>query len=234
VFVAGVDGCPEGWLVVLLDVAGGTTSLRVVRTFREILSLPEAPVVIGIDIPIGLMDAAEPGGRECDRQARTLLGRPRGSSVFSPPVRAALKAKDYRAACRVNEASSRFRIRVSRQSFNLFPKLGEVDRHMGAAEGQRIFEVHPELSFFEMAGRKPMAHGKKEHDGRRDRARLLAAEGLLRKGAPVRTVRGAAIDDVLDAYAACWTARRIRDRSAVAVPEQARFDRRGIRMQILR
>jgi predicted RNase H-like nuclease len=38
--------------------------------------------------------------------------------------------------------------------------------------------------------------------------------------------------DVIDAYALLWTARRIREREAVALPENSAVDARGLLMQI--
>src|SRR5271157_3482359 len=48
--------------------------------------------IIAIDIPIGLLDAYEIGGRACDRAARKFLGKPRGNSIFPAPVRPVLAA----------------------------------------------------------------------------------------------------------------------------------------------
>lgn len=43
---------------------------------------------------------------------------------------------------------------------------------------------------------------------------------------------GAKADDVLDAFVALWTAARIHNGSAVALPEECETDRFGIRMRI--
>jgi len=43
---------------------------------------------------------------------------------------------------------------------------------------------------------------------------------------------GAAEDDLLDAGAACWGARRVATGTAVRVPQPAPVDRRGLRMEI--
>src|SRR5215510_228308 len=80
VCVAGVDGTPGGWAVIIKD-----QKKSVVKKFASIADLfHEHPKLraVAIDIPIGLLDVYEPGGRTCDRVARSLLGRTRGSSVF--------------------------------------------------------------------------------------------------------------------------------------------------------
>ena len=233
--VAGVDGCKDGWFVVLWDLAKGSVDGRVVQVFTDLLVLPERPRVIAIDIPIGLLAAARHGGRECDAAARGLLLWPRRNSVFTPPVRTALAADDYRAACAVNAASSAARIQLSKQCHGLFSKLREVDAAMRAEQQAMVFEVHPELSFYEMAGGVPAMHGKKDKAGFDERIRRLGAAGfpgpvslsLWRPG-------GVTLDDVLDACAACWTARRIVDGTAVRIPADPPADDRGLRMEMWR
>src|SRR5262245_36642811 len=95
-WVAGVDGCRAGWVVVLARQQRDEQGHHIIlcADFAEILCLTPRPAVIAIDIPIGLLDTPQPGGRECDRQARRLLGR-RASSVFTPPTRALLHASRY-------------------------------------------------------------------------------------------------------------------------------------------
>src|ERR1019366_504122 len=173
------------------------------------------------DIPIGLLDAAVPGGRPPDSPARKLLGTDRGSSVFSPPVRGALESTTFQEASNANRASSSYAIGISLQAFGLFPKLLEVDRAMSAGKQGRVLEVHPELSFFEMAGGAPARHAKRTLAGRAERAALLAEAGFDYHGG---RLAGAAADDILDALAACWTARRIAEGQAIRVPDEPRTD----------
>jgi predicted RNase H-like nuclease len=68
-WVAGVDGCPAGWMVVFARVnEEGSAELRlcVLPRFADILCADEAPAVIAVDIPIGLPAQA----RRCGRAAR--------------------------------------------------------------------------------------------------------------------------------------------------------------------
>ena len=76
--IAGVDGCKSGWLRLVQDLRSGEIKSDVSTDAPELFDRLPEPVVLGIDIPIGLTDA---GPRTCDQLARTLLGRPRGSSV---------------------------------------------------------------------------------------------------------------------------------------------------------
>ena len=122
--VAGVDGTKAGWVAVLWD--GQASRAFPLSTLAEVLDIAPDLAAIAIDMPIGFLDAAERGGRACERHARALMPG-RGSSVFNSPIRAALEAGDYTMASALNAASSVHELGLSKQSFALFPKLREVD-----------------------------------------------------------------------------------------------------------
>lgn len=224
--VMGVDGFRSGWVGVVIEVRNGIDSSLETKTFasfKDILVLDPFPDVIAIDIPIGLLDNEGKGGRACDRQARRLLGPPRSSSVFSPPVRSALGAMGYDEARRLG---------LTRQAFGILPKIREVDEQMTPELHKRIFEVHPELSFREMNGR-PMSHNKKGSQGRVDRIQLLEnnLSGFSKRSLEDRP-EGVGADDLLDACAAGWTALRIVKCEAVRFPSDPPRDQKGLRMEI--
>jgi predicted RNase H-like nuclease len=95
--VAGVDGCRAGWVAALVSATAGKGTrtgylahlerLWVSSHFADALCKTQGCNLVCVDIPIGLSGGREP--RSCDVDARRLLG-PRASSVFTPPVRAAL------------------------------------------------------------------------------------------------------------------------------------------------
>jgi predicted RNase H-like nuclease len=222
----GIDGFRGGWIGVQIEDQNGTGRSLDTKTFvsfKDILGLDPFPDVIAIDIPIGLLDSASKGGRACDRQARRLLGPPRSSSVFSPPVRPALGATVYEEARRHG---------LTRQGFGILPKVREVDEQMTPELQKRIFEVHPELSFREMNGRS-MSHNKKGSQGRLDRIQLLEIHlpGFSRRRLEDRP-EGVGADDLLDACAAAWTALRIVVCEAVRFPSDPPRDPKGLRMEI--
>ena len=237
--VAGVDGCPAGWLVVLRDIDGGSVpSARIVPPFAEVLALPEAPAVIAIDIPIGLPERSGIGGRQADIEARSRLGA-RQSSVFAVPARAAVMETEYRAACAVALAHSDPPRKVSKQTFNLFPKMREVDALMSPAKQSRVFECHPETAFWAMNAEKPLDQPKKAKSrphlpGLALRRDLLAAAGFPRlflEETAFRT-RQAGPDDFLDACACAWSALRIYNGTAHCFPINPPLDARGLRQEI--
>ncbi|MGQ4807550.1 hypothetical protein NKDENANG_00904 [Candidatus Entotheonellaceae bacterium PAL068K] len=234
-WVAGVDGCRAGWIVALVGQPAPqlrALQVQVCTRFDAVLSLVPAPLVIAIDIPIGLLDEPLLGGRTCDRQARRLLGR-RASSVFSPPCRRILQATQYEQVRRHG---------MNRQAFGILPKVREVDRLMTPALQHRVYEAHPELAFTSLVGH-PMQHSKKTSAGREERLRALAVAFTV----PLRRVGSSlaqflknlnlkrtevAPDDLLDACVLTWTVCRIVQGSAGRVPITPPVDARGLRMEI--
>jgi predicted RNase H-like nuclease len=197
-------------------------------TFVQVLALGAA--AIAVDMPIGLLERAAPGGRVCDRAARALLGRARASSVFSPPARPALVNAGYADAMARNGGG------MSRQAYNILPRIREVDDAMSVPLQQRVFETHPELVFARLAG-KPLPQGKRSAAG--VQARLRCLRRIWGAALPdVDQVRGelgrrrVAVDDVLDACALASAARAIQRGDAQRVPAAPLLDARGLRVEI--
>ena len=136
----------------------------------------------------------------------------------------------------MNAASSFLHMRIAQQCFGLFPKLREVDAFMTTERQQAMYEVHPELCFYELAGRRPMRQKKKTRGGIDERRAALVGAVLLDDVHFSDAFRfsGAGVDDALDAYAACWTAERIMRGAAVRIPLQAPLDSKGLRMEMWR
>lgn len=238
-WVGGADGIRNGWFVVLWCPGTGAVRRRVVDGVDALLSLPEAPAVLGVDMVIGCPDRAESGGRRCDRQARQLLGHPRGASVFSPPAYGVLGAETYDEAQRRNRTSGPDAPGLTKQTFHLLPKIQALAERMTPARQERVREVHPELAFYAMNEDAPVEASKHDAEGRATRADLLDTCGFPEVRDAVEAQSGGApgADDVLDAHAACWTARRIHEGTAERCPptdQPASKNNRGLRMEIWR
>ena len=238
-WVAGVDGCPGGWLAVLRPFEGGAPRAVIVERFAQVLALPEAPVMIAVDMPIGLPERGALGGRACDVEARRGLGG-RQSAVFAVPARVAVMESDYRRACAVALTASDPPRMVSKQCFNLFPKMREVDELMTPNLQDRVIECHPEVAFWAMNGRRALDEPKKvkgrpHEPGLALRRGLLAAAGFDAAFLREKQFRAsdAGADDLLDACACAWTATRMVRGEALRFPgcEPAR-DARGLGMEI--
>jgi predicted RNase H-like nuclease len=206
--VTGVDGCAGGWVAVTLGPGGTSTGVRVaVATTLD--GLPLAGVT-GIDMPLGLVAA---GWRDADLLARRALGR-RGVTVFPIPPRAVWACETYaeaNRACRDLTGQG-----FSIQAWGLRRKIAEADEFRRRA-GTPLYEVHPELAFAALNDGVPLPDSKHTGAGLAARRCLLAGAGI---SLPPR-VSGAAEDDLLDAAAVAWSARRIADGLAVALSNPA-------------
>ena len=197
----GVDGCRAGW------VAASDRGARLYPTFAEIVA--ERFELVLIDVPIGLLQA---GPRNCDLQARSLLGA-RRSSVFPAPGRRLLRARRYGRQCSI-------------QLWNILHKIREVDEAMTPRLQRRVREAHPEVSFALLNG-SPLRFAKKSADGEAERRRLLRPIF-----GEIPAVPGAARDDVLDAYALLWSAQRAW-RGEARVLGGSERDERGLQCEIV-
>jgi predicted RNase H-like nuclease len=228
----GVDGCRVGWIAAL---AYGTTAGDSLRTELRLLrredgglaslvsdceAMSERPA-LAVDVPIGLPTTA--GLRVCDREARTQLGR-RWMCVFPAPDRELFSLSFDKARALVLARRGPLGTRsdhpiMSKQTFAILPKIEEVDAVMRAdlARQEWIVEVHPEVCFLVLAkelGDAVPATGlprKQRTAGRQKRLALLQrvfsdVDEHVAAATWPRSDVGA--DDVLDAYAALWTAGR--------------------------
>jgi len=205
--VIGVDGCRAGWVAAVYELGGGpnrSTRLRIEVTadFAAVVSLADGvgAQVVGVDIPIGF---AVDGVRPAEIEARRLLG-PRRSTLFPTPAHAVLAARDWTEALALNRSVTGKGL--SRQAFNLVARSREVRAAITADDG-RFVEAHPESSFTAMAG-QPL-EPKKTARGQRQRRSLIAHHLGPLDGTAARSRTGVGRDDVLDACAAVWTARRV-------------------------
>jgi predicted RNase H-like nuclease len=236
-WLAGVDGCAGGWLGAFVRPGGEETRLRVLPCFADVLAAPEAPVIIAVDMPIGLPARVGIGGRAAENAVRPLLGA-RQSSVFSVPSRTAIAATDYREACRIALATSDPPRKVSKQLFNIAPRIRELDEALRVANAAaRVFEVHPELAFWRLNGGRALTEPKKVKSrpyepGLALRRSLLSAAGFaddMLQGAPPK---GAGADDLLDALACAAIARRLHAGVAEPFPNPPPRDALGLPMAI--
>jgi predicted RNase H-like nuclease len=238
VWLAGADGCPAGWMVALLRPEGDDLRLRVVPGFVEVLAAPEAPAVVAVDMPIGLPERIGPAGRGPEGAVRPLLGA-RQSAVFSVPPRAAIYAEEFRIACRIAQETSAPPRMMSKQLFNIAPKIREVDRALrtDAAAAARVFEVHPEVAFWRLNGERALREPKKVKSclygpGLELRRDLLIAAGVPSAAFDAPPPAGAAPDDLLDALACALVARRIHGGLARPFPDPPLRDAHGLTMAI--
>jgi predicted RNase H-like nuclease len=218
VAAVGIDGCRAGWIAAFAfgEVpALERTGLCLFYDIRGVVDWhskqPLGPKV-AVDVPMGLPPRV--GLRKCDRQARGRLGR-RWMCVFEPPDRELFghdfdSARSLVYARRADDPKASFRV-LTQQGAHIMKKIAEVDAVLCEQSSQQewLIEVHPEVSFRELADedlpRKKFAAGKQR------RHELLRGcfpdiDDRLRS-VPWRR-RDVGYDDMLDAYVALWSALR--------------------------
>lgn len=223
--VLGADVCSHGWVGVATGPGG--TEVYFGRAIRELLTEAEADgeiSVLAIDIPIGLPDNSR---RRADELARKAVGD-RWQSVFMTPVRDALLARDHATAVVVNQRLAGQG--ASRQAYGLRSKIFEIDAWIGDC-GHPVLEAHPEVCFARMAGR-PLTTRKKTWAGAEQRRKLLDENGIHLSSDLGPAGEMAAVDDVLDAAATAWTARRHAYGQARPMPETPEVFSDGIECAI--
>jgi predicted RNase H-like nuclease len=141
----GLDGFRFGWVAAWIDDRGDhgfDYSPGLVR----LLALPHARAMI--DMPIGLKWS---GYRICDLRARELVG----AAVFLGARRDLWKFADMAAANRHYWECEGKGKGVSAQLWNIRDKIRDADEIMTPTRQTTIGEAHPELIFWNLAGRAP-------------------------------------------------------------------------------
>jgi len=169
-YIVGIDGCKYGWIAIKIG-EDAQFSISKHSDFNSIFKeYPSAEKYL-VDMVIGLADENHP--REVEYFARQKLKPNRTSSVFTPPCRAAVYAKNYDTAKKKNIAilGKSFSI----QAWNIVPKIREIDEFILGNEvyKNRIFEAHPEVCFASLNNQIPMVFKKKEKVGIEERINLL-------------------------------------------------------------
>lgn len=214
----GLDGFRFGWVAAWINDRGDH-GFDYSSGLTRLLAMPHARAMI--DMPIGLKPS---GYRICDLRARELVG----PAVFLGARRDLWTFPDMATANRhywEHEGKGRG---VSAQLWNIRDKIRDVDEIVTPARQATIGEAHPELIFWNLAGRVRLAK-KTSAEGREQRIALLAQRGFTRlpKWLTQRHSTGIGSDDLIDACACAVAARDSTKR--VGGKE---IDPRGLRMEI--
>ncbi len=231
----GVDGCPGGWFCVELGV-GNTWRIALEPGPSTLITRTNDKRLALIDIPIGLLEGTDPH-RECDRQARKLLGRPRAASVFPTPTRQAVYAKSYEHALAINH--ERVGRGLSKQTWNITPKIKQLDEVFRSTPRlrERIRESHPEVCFWSLNGKQAMQYNKKQVQGFLERLALLTryfsrTSGVVDAALEQYPRKYLARDDILDALVLAVSAR-FGVKRLTTIPVDPPVDRYGIAMEMV-
>ena len=220
--LAGVEPAPGGWLVVpgkLQGISLFPDPPMIMPNIIDLLDYRPSFEIVALHSHIGLPNEYSPGGRACDQAARALLGPRRGAAIVSPPPRAVLE-DDYAGLSAVGRV--------------LLPRIREVQREVASYHQRVVFEVHPELGFYQLNEDKPLQYGKRTEEGIAERLSLLETRmpGLDR--VLDNKPESVSLPRLLDACIGLWTARRIAARAVSRLPEVPEWNEDGLNMELLR
>src|SRR5262249_13860219 len=122
---------------------------------------------------------------------------------------------------------------ISKQIWNIRPKIKEIDRAIVVEDQVRVYEAHPELAFARLNGGKPL-DSKHTAEGLAVRKRLLGAAGFTNLDRWLQELNRAQAkaDDLFDACALVLTAKNVLRGEGNHLPQVAERDSRGLRMSI--
>jgi predicted RNase H-like nuclease len=224
--IAGIDGCKSGWLIV---EANGDLSKAELRFARDWNNVNCTAKIVAVDMPIGI---SHRGVRQCEVEARKRLS-PYATRVFKSLSRGALRFAQSEWKTANQWSKDQGFGGISKQIWNIRPKINEIDRAVTPKDQSRIYEAHPELAFARLNGGRPL-DSKHTPEGLRTRKRLLKREGFTNLDNWLQQLRGngAKADDLFDACALTITARNILHGRAIHLPEVVESDSRNLRMSI--
>ena len=237
----GVDWAKGGWFSIAYDAEGNWETHH--GSFAEIVERYRSAKLILVDAPIGI-PKGRVESRACDRMARQKIGSFR-SSIFRVPTRDALADRMFNGLQREEahqiEKQRTGKPGINRQSWGIIPQIAEVDMVLAKLDEKRknIREVHPEICFWALNGKKALHHKKAQTEGESERIRILGAKPIEPRTreilAAVQKEYGtkAAPDDILDALAAAVTARLGYPDQLATLPDDPPTDARGLPMEMV-
>lgn len=206
----GLDGCQGGWIGAII-VPDGTVTVEFHATVEDVLRTHPEATAVAVDMPIGLCAG---GKREADEAARLALGggsvnHYAASRVFNAPPTSVLDSTTY--------VEARGQVPgLAAQSWALIPKIKEVAAVVAAHGDVDIRETHPEVTFRFLEGRA--LPGKKTWNGLMRRVEILTRKCGLNIDTNLAKAGTFDPDDVVDAVACAWTARRVAKGWACSLP----------------
>ena len=230
--LAGIDGCPHGWIMVKSMAENYTC--QIYEHFREIIQDNPNLLRILVDMPIGLSTIDH--RRNIDQHLRKNLDG-RKSTVFNAPCRAAVYAQNPEQAKKENQIVEGKSLSI--QSLSLCQKIREIDRYLNSDEAHLdVFESHPEFCFkhlntdcevIDQSKHTPLGRHMRLEILRQYDAKLPETFLTILKGTKRKHVKP---DDIIDALCLCLVNKLGYDHSLSFLQTYPRKDNMGIEMKI--
>jgi predicted RNase H-like nuclease len=225
--------CGHSWLIASAKLQGITIAPeqpKLVKSLMDVIDERPGFSVVGLFAPIGLREAQVVGGRNCDQEARALVGKRRGAAIRSAPSRdvllngASSNGNGTRPRPERSERPERYYEAVAR----------EVADEIAPYHQRTFFEVHPEVSFYQLNEDRPLNYRKRSIHGQNERRALLETKISRVERILDARIPGVRKSHLLDAAACMWTARRALGRAITRMPRDPEWDNEGLRMEIVR
>lgn len=213
--IAGIDRWRGGWIIA--EIESDQLVFWAAAHIAEACERLAEHAVVAIDMPIAL---AVTGTRSAESQVRSVLGSS-ARSVFTSPTRRAVEAETQNQATewnRSNEGPG-----ISAQSFGLFASIRELRGALHGPGSNHWWETHPETAFALMNDGDPLG-SKRSALGVAQRLVHLRPHFPTLEDSMLSAPPKVPVDDVLDAAAALWSARRISSGEATVYGPAGRDD----------
>lgn len=230
-WLAGITPCPGGWLIIPARLAGVTVVVEeamVTRSLYDVVDFRPKFDAAAINCPLGFNDEPATRFRDCDDEAREMIGWPRRVAVRSIPSRAALHASTKVKARELEPW-------LTADDFRRFRWLREAEQVFQPFHQRNFFSANPDLSYTLLNDDQPLTTSPFHHDGVIERMNLIRAklpgveEIILRVPPP-----GAGQVHVIQAAGLLWTARRASGRAVSRMPLDPTWDTNGLRIELVR
>ncbi len=230
-WLAGIVPCPKGWLIIPARLAGVTVVVEepsVVRTLNEVVDFRPKFDAAAIHSPLGFEDHPMAQYRDCDTEARQMVGWPRRVALRSVPSRAALLAPT-KAKARELEPW------LTADDFRKFRWLREAASTFQPFHQRNFFSANPDLSYTLLNGEVPLTTSPYHQDGVIERMNLIkqklpGCEEVILRTPP----DGCGQVHMVQATGLLWTARRASGRAINRMPIDPAWDENGLRIELVR
>lgn len=229
--IGGVTPCPGGWLMLPARLAGVTTVAEesfVLPNLQEVLDYRPKFDFSAINIPFGYPERPQGPYRQCDQEARELVGWPRMVNLHPVPSRPALFAKSRKEAVELEPW-------LTKNDFRHFRWMKEAAIEIQPFHSRSVYSGNAALSFQHMNGDEPLKTSPYHEDGRLERLELIRSklpgvDDVVTRIPP----DGAGQVHMYEAAAMLWTARRASGRAISRLPMDPEWDEGGIRIELVR
>jgi predicted RNase H-like nuclease len=229
--ISGVTPCPGGWLVLPARLAGVTTVAEeafVLKTLMEVLDYRPKFDFSAINIPFGYPEHPQGQYRQCDAEARGMIGWPRRVGLRPVPSRPALFARSRKEAIQLEPW-------LTKNDFRHFRWMKEAATEIQPFHSRSVYSGNADLSFQHLNGDEPLTTSPYHEDGRVERLELIRAklpgvDDVVERVPP----HGAGQVHMYEAAAMLWTARRASGRAISRLPMDPEWDEGGIRIELVR